>query len=271
MLALAAIPAVRLRRRRGRLQPRRSARTAMQAALDATALMLSKDAQTPRRRADLKRQGERRISRRFSTARKPKRPVHPAVQPRRSRAASSLKLTGSATVNTHVHDAARPARNSTVSATREVLWGIKKLNLALALDNTGSMASSAKMTNAEDGRAQSAHHAQERRQRRRATSRSSIVPFATDVNVGTGNVNAHLDRLDATGTPPTASAATTTTTPRAVASRNGKTWTPEAAQHLERLRQGSRPEQRRDQHADRLPARRRRCSAPTRPRTARPR
>ena len=33
-----------------------------------------------------------------------------------------------------------------INVSSEVLWGMKKLELALALDNTGSMASSSKMT-----------------------------------------------------------------------------------------------------------------------------
>ena len=37
-------------------------------------------------------------------------------------------------------------QNVNITASGEVVWGIKKLNLALALDNTGSMSSNGKMT-----------------------------------------------------------------------------------------------------------------------------
>ena len=74
-----------------------------------------------------------------------------------------------------------------------------------------------------------------------------------------------------TGRPPTAPAAAAATQRKAAASRNGKIWTPKPPQHLERLRQRPRPEQRRQQHRDRLPAARRPCTARIRPRTARPR
>ena len=76
------------------------------------------------------------------------------------------------------------------SATAEVLWGIKKLNLALVLDNTGSMSSSGKMTDAEDRRAQPARPRSRTPTKQPGDIKVAIVPFATDVNVGTSNVNA---------------------------------------------------------------------------------
>ena len=39
----------------------------------------------------------------------------------------------------------------TVDVSSEVVWGMRKLELALALDNTGSMESSNKMTRAQEG------------------------------------------------------------------------------------------------------------------------
>ena len=51
-----------------------------------------------------------------------------------------------------------------ITATGEVVWGIKKLNLALALDNTGSMASSGKMTALKEAAHNLLDHAQERRE-----------------------------------------------------------------------------------------------------------
>ena len=56
-----------------------------------------------------------------------------------------LNITGSGTIKTYF---AKVIGHSEMSfgSKSEVLWGIKKLNLALALDNTGSMNSSGKMT-----------------------------------------------------------------------------------------------------------------------------
>jgi hypothetical protein len=58
----------------------------------------------------------------------------------------SLKMTASATINT-VFSRLLGQSTMSMSASSQVLWGIKKLNLALVLDNTGSMSSSGKMTN----------------------------------------------------------------------------------------------------------------------------
>ena len=100
----------------------------------------------------------------------------------------TLKLTASAKVDTMF---ARLLGQSTItlSASSEVLWGIKKLNLALVLDNTGSMQQSAKMTNLKTA----AHNLLTTLQNAAKTPgdvKVAIVPFATDVNAGTGNVNA---------------------------------------------------------------------------------
>ena len=45
-----------------------------------------------------------------------------------------------------VHQAPRPDQFDARTAPRDVKWGVKKLELALVLDNTGSMASNGKMT-----------------------------------------------------------------------------------------------------------------------------
>src|SRR4051812_47246309 len=105
-----------------------SARTAMQAALDASALMLSKDAQslTP---ADLIQKAGDDFRAIFT------RPeaYDVEVTPQFSQPAQgnfTLKITASAKVDTMF---ARLVGQSTItlSASSEVLWGIKKLNLAL--------------------------------------------------------------------------------------------------------------------------------------------
>ena len=57
----------------------------------------------------------------------------------------ALKLTGSGSIDP-VFTKLLGQTQLGFAASAEVLWGIKKLNLALALDNTGSMSSSGKMT-----------------------------------------------------------------------------------------------------------------------------
>jgi uncharacterized protein YegL len=70
-----------------------------------------------------------------------------------------------------------------------VVWGIRKLNLALALDNTGSMASNNKMTALKEA-AQNLLDTLKKAEKVPGDIKVSIVPFAVDVNVGTSNANA---------------------------------------------------------------------------------
>jgi Flp pilus assembly protein TadG len=74
--------------------------------------------------------------------------------------------------------------NMNLSVSSEVVWGIKKLELALALDNTGSMASSGKMTNLK-----SAAHTLLTTLKNAAKTdgdvKVAIIPFDTTVRIGT--------------------------------------------------------------------------------------
>ncbi|MGH6770303.1 MAG: vWA domain-containing protein [Xanthobacteraceae bacterium] len=161
-------------------------RSAMQSALDSTALMLSKDAQglsagqlSDKANAYFTAMFNRpeasnvQISQQFNTP---------------QQGSFSLTVSGSATVNT-VFWRLMGQSDVTIAATGEVIWGIKKLNLALALDNTGSMSSSGKMTALKEA----AHNLLDVLKKAEKTPgdvKVSIVPFAVDVNVGTANVDA---------------------------------------------------------------------------------
>jgi Flp pilus assembly protein TadG len=163
-----------------------SVRTAMQNALDATALMLSKDAQSLNG-AQLTQKANVYFSAMFD------RPEAANVQVSQQftspqQGSFALTVSGSATVATMFWRLIGQP-NIDVTASGEVVWGIKKLNLALALDNTGSMASSGKMTALKEA----AHNLLTTLKNAEKTPgdiKVSIVPFAVDVNVGTGNVNA---------------------------------------------------------------------------------
>ena len=92
----------------------------------------------------------------------------------------------------------------------------------------------------------------------------AIVPFATDVNAGTGNVDAHwIDWTDWEAANGTCSNIELHTPNQLRVARQDLD--AQAAQRLERLRQRPRPEQRRRTTPRPSPARPRRCSAPTRP------
>lgn len=156
-------------------------KVAMQAALDSTGLILSKDAQNlstgalaSRIDSVFKAQFDRPEAHNVSVSY-----VFNAPQ----QGNFSLKLTGSATVPTHFATLIGTSE-LTVSATAEVIWGIKRLNLALALDNTGSMASSGKMT-ALKAAAHNLLNTLQAAAKKPDDVKVSIIPFATDVNVGT--------------------------------------------------------------------------------------
>lgn len=74
-----------------------------------------------------------------------------------------------------------------VSALSQVTWGMKKLELALALDNTGSMSSANKMTELKKA-SKSLLTTLKASAKKQGDVKVSIIPFNTDVNVGTANV-----------------------------------------------------------------------------------
>jgi Mg-chelatase subunit ChlD len=164
-----------------------AARTAMQAAVDAAGLTLSKTAQdmSP---AQIQMAAANYIN---STYQRPNvRNVHVTTTfSSPSQGSFVLTVKGSGTVDVMF---ARLLGQTQIdfSAQSEVLWGIKKLNLALALDNTGSMSSSGKMTALK----QAAHNLLTTLQNAAKEPGDvlvSIIPFATDVNIDTANVNAN--------------------------------------------------------------------------------
>ena len=184
-LALAIIPLVGMVGAAVDYSRANATRTAMQSALDATALMLSKDAQSLTA-AQLSSKATTYFNALFQ--RPEASNVHVTQQFSSPQAGNfTIKVTGSATVNTVVWRLIGQEQ-MTVTATGEVVWGIKKLNLALALDNTGSMASNNKMTELK----KAAHNLLDTLKKTEKTPgdiKISIVPFAVDVNVGTDKVN----------------------------------------------------------------------------------
>jgi Flp pilus assembly protein TadG len=165
-------------------------RTAMQNALDSSALMLSKDAQTLSS-GQLDQKATSYFNAMFQ------RPEASNVQVTQQlttpvQGTFNLKVTGTATVSTMFWRILGQDKIN-INATGEVTWGIKKLNLALALDNTGSMSSSNKMTELKTA-AHSLLTTLKAAEKVPGDIKVSIVPFAVDVNVGTANVN--VDWID---------------------------------------------------------------------------
>ena len=75
----------------------------------------------------------------------------------------ALTVSGTATISTMFWRLIGQ-ENVNITASGEVVWGIKKLNLALAFDNTGSMASNGKMTALKEAAHNLLDHAQEGRE-----------------------------------------------------------------------------------------------------------
>ena len=161
-----------------------STKVAIQAALDSTGLMLSREAaDIPS--ADL---GQKATIYFQSLFNRPEAQnvnlTHEFASPQQG--SFTLKLTASATVPAMFAGFLGQSQMA-VGATSEVLWGIKKLNLALALDNTGSMSSNGKMT-ALKAAAHDLLNTLQAAEKVPGDIKVSIIPFATDVNVGTQNV-----------------------------------------------------------------------------------
>jgi Flp pilus assembly protein TadG len=182
-LALAVIPVAGLTGAAVDYSRANAVRAAMQSALDSAGLMLSKEA------ADLTAAQLGTKTNTFFNAvfQKPEALNLQLSQTMTSPQPGSfeLNLTASATITT-TFAAMLGVPQIEVHATSQVVWGIKKLNLALALDNTGSMASNGKMTELK----KAAHSLLTTLKDAAGTPGDimvSIVPFATDVNVGTVN------------------------------------------------------------------------------------
>jgi len=129
-----------------------------------------------------------------------KGPGHPTVTP--SLNGQSVKVTGSDSVaTTMLALVGKPS--IAISATSIVVWGQTKMWVSLVLDNTGSMTQTdstglSKIAALKDA----SHQLLAKLQTAAATGapgdvQVAIIPFAKDVNVGTGNVNANwLDWSD---------------------------------------------------------------------------
>ena len=163
-----------------------SAKAAMQAAVDSTALMLSRDA------ADLTTAQMNTKAMSYFTALLHRPEVAGvAVTPvfTKDGNSSKLSLTATGTVPTSFTKVLGQT-NLNISVNSQVVWGMKKLELALALDNTGSMYSNNKMTELKKA-AKNLINTLKKAANNDSDIKIAIIPFAQEVNVGTGNVNAN--------------------------------------------------------------------------------
>jgi Flp pilus assembly protein TadG len=196
-------------------------RNAMQAALDSTALMLAKEAQDLSA-AEISAKATSYFNAVFTGNESTNVTVTSNLQ-NPEPGSYVLNVKGSAAVPTSFTKVLGQ-QEINISATSEAVWGIKKLNLALALDNTGSMASSGKM----EALKTASHNLLNTLQNASKAPGDilvSIIPFATDVNVGTDKVNADwihwTDWEAANGT-----CSSQYYSKKSTCTANGHTWTP---------------------------------------------
>jgi Mg-chelatase subunit ChlD len=159
-----------------------STRSAMLAALDSTALSLSRDADKLNP-ADLSQKAHDYFMAQFA------RPEAANVQVTSTLSTPQqgsfvLHVAASAQVNTTVARVLGQTQLN-VAATADVAWGIKKLELALVLDNTGSMSSNGKLAALKTASHNLLNTLQNAGQQP-GDVKVAIIPFDRMVNIGTG-------------------------------------------------------------------------------------
>src|SRR5215510_1459304 len=155
-----------------------SAKAAMQSAVDATALILSKEAQGLIK-AQLDAKAVAIFNAQFHRPDVTNLLVTPTFD---NPGTGSFKLTLVATgtvPTTFTRVVGQEHINLSVS--NEIVWGVKRLELALALDTTGSMASNNKMTELKKA-AKSLLDTLKKAAKKDGDIKVSIVPFNMDVN-----------------------------------------------------------------------------------------
>jgi Flp pilus assembly protein TadG len=185
-----------------------SAKAAMQQAIDATGLILSRDAQSLTE-AQLKDRADQLFRSLINRTEIQNIVVTPVLYTPEE---STFRLVVDATGNVATTFTKILGKETLdLSVNSEIKWGVKKLELALGLDNTGSMGSSSKMTqlkkallNIKDVNGATADGLLEtlRKSAKKAGDiKISIIPFDTTVKIGTSYKNeTWIDWTEAFGT-----------------------------------------------------------------------
>lgn len=201
-------------------------KAALQAALDSTALMLARDASSLNN-TDLNTKALNYFTAMFNRPEAKNISINATYT---TTGGSKVVVNGSASVPTSFlgiigYD------NLTVAGSSTTAWGSTRLRVALALDNTGSMASDGKMTALKTATKNLLT------QLKNAASSNgdvyvSIIPFAKDVNVGSSNHSANWidwdDWEDANGSWQTVQTCTKTSKRGKSRCSNSQEWVPKA-------------------------------------------
>ncbi len=196
-------------------------KTAFQAALDSTALMLSKTA-AGQSGAELQNTANNYFNALFTRTNATDIVITAAYS---SISGSKVTLQGTANVKTDLLAILGPQYGELpIHATSTTIWGNSRLRVALVLDNTGSMSSSNKMTALKTASQNLLTQLQSAAVKPEDVY-VSIVPFSKDVNAGTSNVGASWLRWDLWEAV-NGSCSNTSYTTQSSCTSHSKTWTP---------------------------------------------
>lgn len=209
-----------------------SARSSMQAALDSTALMLSKDLSEGLITTSQIAAKAQSYFAALYTNTDAKSVSVSATYTANSSMGSTIQVNGSAAVTTDFMKVAGfPNINFNTSST--AAWGNVRMRVAMALDNTGSMADDGKMP-AMQSSAKSLIDQLSALAKTNGDIYISIIPFAKDVNVGASNYNqGWVDFTDWDNDPVNDAKGTCSRPNRTTKSdceAHNKTWTPDHSQ-----------------------------------------
>lgn len=162
-----------------------SSRSEMQAALDSAAIMLAKEADNLTE-TQLKEKAQQYFLASFKSPEAKNIIVVPKVT--KDGGVNKVSVEGTGTLNTSIFNIfGRSAID--IRANSEVSWGMRRLELALALDNTGSMLESGKL-DALKTATNALLDTLEKASKKKDDIKVSIIPFTTFVNVDPKNKSA---------------------------------------------------------------------------------
>ena len=201
----------------------------LQSALDATALMAAKIAPT-KTLADLEKDAKAYFEALFKSA----EANAATIEVTYNADTSTVTVSGRSSVKSDFMGVLGDKFSSlSVGSSSSVSWGISRLRVALALDNTGSMASSNKMTALKTA-AKNLLVQLESAAQKDGDVYVSIVPFSKDVHVGDDETAAWLDWREWNKENGKCSDDEYRTYSKCI--KNNQTWTPRSHRYLDRLR-----------------------------------
>jgi Flp pilus assembly protein TadG len=205
-----------------------AARSSMQAALDSTALMVSKDlTQGIITTSQISAKAQSYFTALYTNKDANSVSVSATYTAASSSTGSNVQVNGSGAVTTDfLKVAGFPTINFNTSST--ATWGSVRMRVAMALDNTGSMADDGKMP-AMQTAAKALVDQLSGLAKTAGDIYISVIPFAKDVNVGASNYNqSWLDFTDWDNDPNSAGTCSNPAkTTKSSCEQSNKTWTPD--------------------------------------------